>query len=100
MATDAVAFIWALGLDEVDLLGFSLGGMIAQLIAKDEPQLVRKLILAGTGPAGGEGITSVTRISHLDTSSRTAHLDRTPSSTCSSPGHPPGVKPARSSWPA
>ena len=44
-----------------------MGGMIAQVIAQDEPQLVRKLILAGTGPAGGEGITSVTRLSHLDT---------------------------------
>jgi pimeloyl-ACP methyl ester carboxylesterase len=67
MANDAVTFIRALGLDEVDLLGFSMGGMIAQVIAQDEPQLVRKLILAGTGPAGGEGITDVTRISHLDT---------------------------------
>ena len=66
-ATDAVAFIRALGFDKVDLLGFSMGGMIAQQIAMDEPQLVRKLILAGTGPAGGEGITSVIRISHLDT---------------------------------
>jgi pimeloyl-ACP methyl ester carboxylesterase len=44
-----------------------MGGMIAQVIAADEPQLVRRLILTGTGPAGGEGITSVTRISHLDT---------------------------------
>ena len=44
-----------------------MGGMIAQVIAQDEPQLVRKLILAGTGPAGGEGIKNVTRISHLDT---------------------------------
>ena len=67
MATDAVAFIRALGLEKVDLLGFSMGGMIAQLIAADEPQLVRKLILAGTGPAGGDGITNVTRIAHLDT---------------------------------
>jgi pimeloyl-ACP methyl ester carboxylesterase len=67
MATDAVAFIRALGLEQVDLLGFSMGGMIAQLIAADEPQLVRKLIIAGTGPAGGDGITNVTRISHLDT---------------------------------
>jgi len=41
--------------------------MIAQVIAADEPQLVRKLILAGTGPAGGDGITNVTRIAHLDT---------------------------------
>jgi pimeloyl-ACP methyl ester carboxylesterase len=67
MATDAVAFIRALGLDKVDLLGFSMGGMIAQVIAQDQPQLVRKLILAGTGPAGGEGIKNVTRISNLDT---------------------------------
>ena len=67
MAQDAVAFIRALGFEKVDLLGFSMGGMIAQLIAADEPQLVRKVILAGTGPAGGEGITKVTRLSHLDT---------------------------------
>ena len=67
MANDAVTFIRALGLDEVDLLGFSMGGMIAQVIAQDQPQLVRKLILAGTGPAGGQGITDVTRIAHLDT---------------------------------
>jgi pimeloyl-ACP methyl ester carboxylesterase len=67
MAADAVTFIRALGLTEVDLLGFSMGGMIAQVIAQAEPQLVRKLIIAGTGPAGGEGIRNVTRISHLDT---------------------------------
>nr|WP_198543617.1 alpha/beta hydrolase [Pseudofrankia sp. BMG5.36] len=67
MAEDAVMFIRALGLDKVDLLGFSMGGMIAQVIARDEPQLVRKMIIAGTGPAGGEGIKNVTRLSHLDT---------------------------------
>jgi pimeloyl-ACP methyl ester carboxylesterase len=67
MATDAVAFIRALGLEQVDLFGFSMGGMIAQVIAQAEPQLVRKLLLAGTGPAGGEGIDKVTRISYLDT---------------------------------
>lgn len=71
MARDAVMFIRALGLAQVDLLGFSMGGMIAQVIAQvialEEPQLVRNLILAGTGPAGGEGIKNVTRLSHLDT---------------------------------
>jgi pimeloyl-ACP methyl ester carboxylesterase len=67
MARDAVTFIGALGLDQVDLFGFSMGGMIAQVIAQQEPQLVRKLILAGTGPAGGEGIDKVTRITYLDT---------------------------------
>src|SRR4051794_37153688 len=67
MARDAVTFIRALGFDQVDLFGFSMGGMIAQLIAAQEPDLVRKVILAGTGPAGGEGIDKVTRISYLDT---------------------------------
>jgi pimeloyl-ACP methyl ester carboxylesterase len=67
MARDTVTFIGALGLEQVDLFGFSMGGMIAQVIAQQEPQLVRKLILAGTGPAGGEGIDKVTRITYLDT---------------------------------
>jgi pimeloyl-ACP methyl ester carboxylesterase len=67
MASDAVTFIGALGLERVDLFGFSMGGMIAQVIAQQQPQLVRKLILAGTGPAGGEGIDKVTRITYLDT---------------------------------
>jgi pimeloyl-ACP methyl ester carboxylesterase len=67
MAIDAVTFIRALGFEQVDLFGFSMGGMIAQVIAQAEPQLVRKIILAGTGPAGGEGIDKVTRISYLDT---------------------------------
>jgi pimeloyl-ACP methyl ester carboxylesterase len=66
MARDAVSFIRALGFDQVDLFGFSMGGMIAQVIAREEPRLVRKMILAGTGPAGGEGIEKVTRISYLD----------------------------------
>jgi pimeloyl-ACP methyl ester carboxylesterase len=66
MADDAVAFIRALGFDRVDILGFSLGGMIAQSLTLRYPELVRKLILAGTGPAGGEGIENVTRISDRD----------------------------------
>src|SRR5256884_109455 len=45
----------------------TVGGMIAEVIAQEEPQLVRKMIIAGTGPAGGEGIEKVTRISYLDT---------------------------------
>src|SRR4051794_2287638 len=67
MARDAVTFIRALGLDQVDLFGFSMGGMIAQVIAQQEPQLVRKMIIAGTGPAGGEGIEKVTRVTYFDT---------------------------------
>lgn len=74
MARDAIAFIRALGYDQVDLLGFSLGGMVAQVIAEQEPQLVRKLILAGTGPAGGPGIDKVTRITLLDTLKATLTL--------------------------
>ena len=66
MAADAVSFIRALGFVQVDLFGFSMGGMIAQVIAQQEPRLVRKMIIAGTGPAGGEGIERVTRITYLD----------------------------------
>lgn len=56
MAEDAVAFIHAVGYDHVDLLGFSLGGGVAQVIALNHPELVRRAILAGTGPRGGGGI--------------------------------------------
>jgi pimeloyl-ACP methyl ester carboxylesterase len=66
MARDAIAFIQALGLEQVHLLGFSLGGMVAQVIVELEPQFVRKMILAGTGPAGGVGIDKVTRITIID----------------------------------
>lgn len=62
MARDAVAFVRALGLDRVDLVGFSLGGFVAQVVAEQEPQLVRRLVLAGTGPAGGTGIDRVTGV--------------------------------------
>ncbi|WP_405136453.1 alpha/beta fold hydrolase [Nocardia sp. NBC_01388] len=67
MAQDAIAFIHALGFDRVDILGFSLGGFIAQVIVQKEPELVRKLILAGTGPAGGTGIEKVTALTYADT---------------------------------
>jgi pimeloyl-ACP methyl ester carboxylesterase len=66
MARDAVAFIHSLGLAQIDLLGFSLGGFISQVIAHEEPQLVRKIILAGTGPAGGTGIDRVTSVTIRD----------------------------------
>jgi pimeloyl-ACP methyl ester carboxylesterase len=58
MAQDALSFVKALGLTKVNLLGFSMGGFIAQQIALDAPELVHKLILAGTGPKGGEGLAS------------------------------------------
>jgi len=59
MARDAIAFIRALGLGKVDLLGFSLGGFIAQVVAQEQPDLVRKLIIAGSAPEGGEGISNM-----------------------------------------
>jgi pimeloyl-ACP methyl ester carboxylesterase len=66
MADDAIAFIRAMGFKQVDLFGFSLGGMISQEIVLKEPQLVRKLILAGTGPAGGTGISEVAGVTNYD----------------------------------
>ncbi|UVK49553.1 alpha/beta hydrolase (plasmid) [Mesorhizobium sp. AR07] len=66
MARDAVAFIRALGFEEVDLFGFSLGGFVAQEIVLTEPKLVRKFILSGTGPAGGQGIDKVTPLTIVD----------------------------------
>ena len=60
MAEDAVTFIKALGFDKVDIFSFSLGGMIAQALVVRHPELVRKLILTGTGPAGGTGIDART----------------------------------------
>ena len=66
MADDAITFINAKGFKQVDLFGFSMGGMIAQEIVLKEPQLVRKLILTGTGPAGGPGISTVAGVSNYD----------------------------------
>lgn len=63
MARDTIALINALGLARVDLLGFSLGGFVAQDVALKVPTIVRKLILTGTGPAGGEGIDRVGAVS-------------------------------------
>ena len=56
MARDAASLIDALGLEHVDLFGFSMGGFVAQQIAVDRPELVRRLVLVGTGPRGGEGM--------------------------------------------
>nr|WP_255351616.1 alpha/beta hydrolase [Novosphingobium sp. ST904] len=54
MAADAETFIRGLGLSKVDLLGFSLGGMLAQVLAGQHPGLIRKIIIAGAAPRGGE----------------------------------------------
>lgn len=63
MAQDTINLIRELGFEKVDLIGFSLGGFVAQDVALKAPGLVRKLILAGTGPAGGQGIERVGRVS-------------------------------------
>jgi pimeloyl-ACP methyl ester carboxylesterase len=57
MTRHAVAFCDALGLKEFNVVGFSLGGMIAQQLALDRPDRLRRIILLGTGPRGGEGMT-------------------------------------------
>src|SRR5216683_2656061 len=62
MGANAVAFSRALGLKKADMLGFSIGGMVAQEIALQAPDLVRKLILLGTGPRSGQGMDSLTRV--------------------------------------
>ena len=56
MARDAASLIDALRLERVDLFGFSMGGHVAQQIAVDRPELVRRLVLVGTGPRGGDGM--------------------------------------------
>lgn len=63
MAAETLAFIQALQLTKVDLLGFSMGGMVAQELLALAPQLVRRAILTGTGPRGGQGIENVTHLS-------------------------------------
>jgi pimeloyl-ACP methyl ester carboxylesterase len=57
MARDTLAFCDGLGLKKIDVVGFSLGGMIAQQFALDHPDRVGRIILLGTGPRGGEGMT-------------------------------------------
>jgi pimeloyl-ACP methyl ester carboxylesterase len=56
MADHAMEFLDALGLTKVDVLGFSLGGMVAQVMALKRPALLRRIILTGTGPEGGVGV--------------------------------------------
>src|SRR4029450_10309656 len=55
-ARQMIAFVAALGFDEIDVLGFSIGGFVAQEIALVRPTLVRRLVLAATGPKGARGL--------------------------------------------
>ncbi|MDV6269714.1 alpha/beta fold hydrolase [Rhodococcus globerulus] len=66
MADDAVTFINALGFEKVDIFSFSLGGMVAQELTIQHPELVRRLILTGTGPAGGKDIDRVAGTTYYD----------------------------------
>jgi pimeloyl-ACP methyl ester carboxylesterase len=66
MADDAYTFIKALGLDKIDIFSFSLGGFIAQALVVEHPELVRKLVLTGTGPKGGKDIDKVAGITYWD----------------------------------
>ncbi|WP_371403498.1 alpha/beta hydrolase [Kribbella sp. NBC_00662] len=66
MADDAYIFIKALGLDKIDIFAFSLGGMIAQDLVVKHPELVRKLVLTGTGPRGGKDIDKVVGVTYRD----------------------------------
>ena len=66
MAEDAAAFIKALGFDQVDIFSFSLGGMVAQALVVRHPDLVRRLILTGTGPAGGKDMDKVAGVTYYD----------------------------------
>src|SRR4051812_12550605 len=56
MAHDALTFVDALGITTIDLLGYSIGGFVAQELTLIRPHLVRRLVLAGTGPQGGVGM--------------------------------------------
>ncbi|MCR4512629.1 alpha/beta fold hydrolase [Aeromicrobium sp. 50.2.37] len=66
MAGDAYAFIRALGFDTVDVFSFSLGGMVAQALVVKHPELVRRLVLTGTGPKGGKDIDKVAGTTYYD----------------------------------
>ncbi|WP_405560494.1 alpha/beta hydrolase [Streptomyces canus] len=66
MADDAYTFIKALGYDKIDVFSFSLGGMVAQALVVKHPELIRKLVLTGTGPKGGKDIDKVAGTTYWD----------------------------------
>jgi pimeloyl-ACP methyl ester carboxylesterase len=66
-ADDAYTFIKALGFDKIDVFSFSMGGMIAQDLVLKHPDLVRKLVLTGTGPRGGKDMDKVAGVTYWDT---------------------------------
>ncbi len=66
MADDAYTFIKALGFGKIDIFSFSLGGMVAQALVLKHPDLVRKLVLTGTGPKGGKDMDKVVGTTYYD----------------------------------
>jgi pimeloyl-ACP methyl ester carboxylesterase len=93
MSAHVLAFMDGLGLERVDLLGFSLGGMIAQEIALARPSLVRKMLLVGTAPEGGEEIMRMEKpvvrtifASNLTASQRLVKLFFAPSASSQAAG--------------
>lgn len=66
MAEDAYSFLTALGFDQVDVFSFSLGGFVAQALIAAHPDLVRRLVLTGTGPRGGKDIDKVAGVTYRD----------------------------------
>lgn len=66
MAKDSIAFIHALGYDKVDIVAFSMGGFITQEMLHIEPDLINKIIFAGTGPRGGVGVSDVVGLTYID----------------------------------
>jgi len=65
-ADHAYEFITALGFDKIDVFSFSMGGMIAQDLIVKHPDLVRRLVLTGTGPRGGKDIDKVVGVTYWD----------------------------------
>jgi len=66
MAKDCLALINAFGYSKIDIVSFSMGGFIAQELIELEPTLVRKIVLAGTGPRGGKGVSDVVGLTYWD----------------------------------
>jgi pimeloyl-ACP methyl ester carboxylesterase len=94
MALDGIAFIDALGLKRIDILGFSMGGGVAQMVALDRPELVRKVILIGIAPRNGENMQSFSSEAQAAFSKKVAVPDDiwldvlfSPSATSQAAGH-------------
>lgn len=66
MAHDSLAFIRALGYEKIDIVAFSMGGFISQELMAIKPNLVRKIVLAGTGGRGGQGVSDVVGLTYKD----------------------------------